>query len=152
MTYMQSAGGSHDQSVRTIRACTTASLIAYPAGALLREFGPNTLPVTIVGYGLILLALCAYAPLIGTWLQRIVSEDTKLLDEYELRLRGRALSTSYMSLSVLILLLVLYAAMAADKGWWAPGNFGVFWGVFLYVTVLPTAILSWMVEPTFTTE
>jgi hypothetical protein len=109
-----------------------------------------------VGYGLILLALCAYAPLIGTSLQRIVGEETKLLDEYELRLRGKALSASYTALSVLVLLLVVYAAIASDKGFWVPTSYdafnGLFWGVFLYASVLPTALLSWMVEPTFTAE
>jgi hypothetical protein len=109
-----------------------------------------------VGYGLILLALCAYAPLIGTSLQRIVGEETKLLDEYELRLRGRALSASYTAFSVLVLLLVVYAAVASDTGLWVPTSYdafnGLFWGVFLYASVLPTALLSWMVEPTFTAE
>jgi hypothetical protein len=105
-----------------------------------------------VGYSLILLALVAYAPLIGTSLQRIVGEETKLLDEYELRLRGRALSASYAAFSVLALLLVIYAAIASDKGLWVPTSYdafnGLFWGVFLYASVMPTAVLSWMVDPT----
>jgi hypothetical protein len=110
----------------------------------------------LVGYGLILLALVTYAPLIGTSLQRIVGEGTKLLDEYELRLRGRALSASYAIFSGLALLLVIYAAMASDNGLWVPSTYeafnGFFWGVFLYASVLPTAVLSWMVEPSFGNE
>ena len=156
MIYMRATNGPRDRSVVTVRACTTASLLAYPCGALLLALGPDTLPTKIVGYGLILLALCAYAPLIGTSLQRIVGEETKLLDEYELRLRGGALSASYTTLSVLVLLLVIYAAIASDKGLWVPTSYdafnGLFWGVFLYASVLPTALLSWMVEPTFTAE
>jgi hypothetical protein len=131
-------------------------LIAYPCGALLLALGPDTLITKLVGYGLILLALCAYAPTIGTSLQRIVGEETKLLDEYELRLRGRALSASYTALCVFVLLLVLYAAIASDKGFWVPNSYeafnGLFWGIFLYASVLPTALLSWMVEPTFAAE
>jgi hypothetical protein len=107
----------------------------------------------LVGYGLILLALCAYAPLIGTSLQRIVGEETKQLDEYELRLRGRALSASYTAFSAFALMLVIYAAIAIDKGLWVPNSYeafnGLFWGIFLYASVLPTALLSWMVEPNF---
>jgi hypothetical protein len=153
MLYLRSANGPRDRSVAVVRTCTAASLIAYPCGALLLALGPDTLATTLLGYGLILIALCAYAPLIGTSLQRIVGEETKLLDEYELRLRGRALSASYAAFSVLILLLIIYAAIATDKGFWVPRSYdafnGLFWGIFLYASVLPTALLSWMVEPTF---
>lgn len=132
------------------------SLVAYPAGALLLALGPDMLATTLAGYGLILLALIAYAPLIGTSLQRIVGEDAKSLDEYELRLRGRALSASYAAFAGLTLLLVLYAAIASDMGLWIPATYeafnGVFWGIFLYASVLPTGLLSWMVEPTFAGE
>ena len=156
MLYMRAANGPRDRSVAVVRICTAASLIAYPCGALLLALGPDTLTTKLVGYGLILLALCDYAPLIGTSLQRIVGEETKLLDEYELRLRGRALSASYTALTVLVLLLVIYAAIASDKGFWVPTSYdafnGLFWGVFLYASVLPTTLLSWMVEPTFTAE
>src|SRR4028118_1199536 len=109
MLYMRAANGPRDRSVAMVRTCTAASLIAYPCGALLLALGPDTLVTRLIGYGLILVALCAYAPLIGTSLQRIVGEETKLLDEYELRLRGRALSASYTAFCVLVLLLVLYA-------------------------------------------
>ena len=156
MIYMRSAHGPRERSVAMARMCTATSLIAYPCGTLLLALGPDTLATKLVGYGLILLALVAYAPLIGTSLQRIVGEETKLLDEYELRLRGSALSASYTALSVLALMLVIYAAFATDKGLWVPSSYeafnGLFWGVFLYASVLPTALLSWMVEPTFTGE
>jgi hypothetical protein len=156
MLYMRAANGPRDRSVAMVRTCTAASLLAYPCGALLLALSSDTLTTKLVGYGLILLALCAYAPLIGTSLQRIVGEETKLLDEYELRLRGRALSASYTAFSVLVLLLVVYAAVASDTGLWVPTSYdafnGLFWGVFLYASVLPTALLSWMVEPTFTAE
>jgi hypothetical protein len=153
MIYMRAADGPQDRSVGMIRVCTAASLIAYPCGALLLALGQDTLATKLMGYSLTLLALVAYAPLIGTSLQRIVGEETKLLDEYELRLRGRALSASYAAISVLALLLVIYAAIASDKGLWLPTTYdafnGLFWGVFLYASVLPTAVLSWMVDPSF---
>nr|WP_295373794.1 hypothetical protein [uncultured Sphingosinicella sp.] len=156
MLYLQAQNGARDVSVAKVRLFSTFSLVAYPAGALLLALGPDALSTKLAGYGLILLALIAYAPLIGRSLQRIVGEDTKLLDEYELRLRGRALSACYAAFAMLALLLVLYAAIASDKGFWLPSTYeqfnGVVWGVFLYASVLPTALLSWLVEPTFTGE
>lgn len=156
MLYLRSQRGPQDRSAAMTRTLSMASLIAYPCGALVLALGPDSLATAIGGYGLILLALIAYAPLISTTLQRIVGEDAKLLDEYELRLRGRALSASYFTFSVLALLLVVYAAIASDKGFWFPTTYeafnGLFWGVFLYSSVLPVAVLSWMVEPNFGNE
>jgi MFS family permease len=156
MIYLRGRQGPREQSVGMVRICTAASLIAYPFGALILALGPDTLATMLVGYGLILVALVTYAPLIGTSLQRVVGEETKLLDEYELRLRGRALSASYAIFSGLALLLVIYAAIATDNGLWVPRTYeafnGLFWGVFLYASVLPTAVLSWMVEPSFGNE
>jgi len=156
MLYVRSEKGPRDVSVTTTRIISAISLIAYPCGALVNALGPDTLPSKLLGYGLIFAALISYAPLIGTSLQRIVGEEVKLLDEYELRLRGRALGACYTGFAMLTLLLVLYAAIASDKGFWLPTTYdhfnGVFWGIFLYASVLPTALLSWIVEPTFTGE
>lgn len=156
MIYYRSQHNPRDRSTETVRTLSAASLVAYPAGALLLALGPDTLATSLAGYGLILIALFAYAPLIGSSIQRIVGEDAKLLDEYELRLRGRALSASYATFTALALALVMYAAIASDAGFWFPATYeqynGVFWGIFLYASVLPTALLSWMVEPNFTRD
>lgn len=156
MIYMRATDGPRERSVASVRICTAASLIGYPCGALLLALGADTSAMSLMGYGLILVALVAYAPTIGTSLQRIVGEDTKVLDEYELRLRGRALGVSYTALTVLVLLLVIYAAIAIDNELWIPSTYdafnGLFWGIFLYATVLPTAVLSWMVDATFNQE
>jgi hypothetical protein len=156
MLYMRSQQAHRDRSVATVRICTATSLMAYPCGALLLALGPETLATKLSGYGMILVAMIAYAPLIGTSLQRVVGEDAKVLDEYQLRLRSRALSASYMTFTALALLLVVYAAIASDNGLWVPATYeafnGLFWGVFLYASVLPTALLSWMVEPNFAGE
>jgi formate hydrogenlyase subunit 3/multisubunit Na+/H+ antiporter MnhD subunit len=131
-------------------------LASYPAGALLLALGPDALKTSLLGYGLILLALITYAPLIGSSLQRIVGEELQKLDEFELRLRGRAMGIAFAVFTGLVLLLVLYAAIASDTGTWFPTNYdefnGVFWGVFLYATVLPIAVLSWIVDPSFNQE
>lgn len=153
MLFYRSQRGSRDLSVPMVRIVSASSLLAYPAGALLLALGPDELGTSLAGYGLILLALAACVPLIGSSVQRIVAEEARMLDEYELRLRGRALSASYAAFAALSLLLVVYAAIAIDKGLWFPDSYdeynGVFWGLFLYASVLPTALLSWMVEPTF---
>lgn len=135
MIYYRALQRSRDLSIDAVRLLSATSLAAYPAGALL-------------------LALIAFAPLIGSSVQRIVGEDAKVLDEYELRLRGRALSVCYAAFTALALLLVAYAAIASDRGLWLPASYdqfsAVFWGIFLYASVLPTALLSWMVERSFT--
>ena len=156
MLYLRSQRGPQDRSVVMARILSATSLIADPFGALVLTLGPDSLATVISGYALIVLALITYAPLISTTLQRIVGENAKLLDEYELRLRGRALSAAYVTFSVLVLLLVLYAAIATDKGFWVPTTYesfnGLFWGVYLYSAVLPVAVLSWIVELDFGNE
>ena len=145
--------GSWDISTVTVRIASATSLLAYPAGALLLELGADTPATSTAGYGLILLALVACVPVLGSSIRRVVGEDVKVLDEYELRLRGRALSRAYSTFTLLALLLVVYAAFASEQGGWFPATYdqlyGVFWGVLLYAWVLPTTILSWMVEPSF---
>lgn len=156
MIFYRSNHGSRDLTVPTVRTLSGLSLAAYPAGALVLALGPDTLVATLFGYTLILVALGVAAPLIGSSIQRIVGEEVRVLDEFEMRLRGRALSASYATFTGLGLLLVLYAAIASDVGGWLPDSYdefnGVFWGVFLYASLLPTAILSWMVDRSFTGE
>jgi hypothetical protein len=153
MIFYRSNQGPRDLSLHMVRTFSGVSLLSYPAGALTLALGPDTAGTSVIGYGLILLALVSYAPLIGSSIQRIVGEEVKVLDEFELRLRGRALSLSYATFTVLVLLGVMYAAIASDKGGWFPNSYeefnGIFWGVFLYASVLPTAILSWIVDASF---
>lgn len=154
--YYKSSQGPRDLSVGSVRSLSAVSLLAYPAGALTLALSPDTLSAKLVGYGLILLALASYAPLIGSSVQRIVGDEVKALDEFELRLRGRALSLAYATFTVMTLLAVVYAAIASDKGGWFPNSYdafnGVFWGIFLYASVIPTALLSWLVGPSFASE
>ena len=156
MLFYRSTRGAANLSVPMIRALTATCLSAYPVGALVLALAPKSLATSMAGYALILLALLSYAPLIGSSIQRIVGEQVKLLDEFELRLRGRALSLAYAMFTGLMLLAILYAALASDNGAWVPSSYGafngLFWGVFLYAAVLPTAILSWLVEPSFNHE
>jgi hypothetical protein len=87
----------------------------------------------------------------GSTVQRIVGEKVEALDEYELKLRNHAMSSSYSCFSLLALLAVIYAAIASDAGWWVPSEYGdfngLFWGVFLYASVLPSVFLAWRLDP-----
>jgi hypothetical protein len=86
----------------------------------------------------------------GSRLQRIVADEKGRLDEMEMLLRHKALSWSYGVLSGALLLFVIYLAIASDVGGLVPDDYeewnGLFWGAFLYVTLLPTARLAWTME------
>lgn len=150
MLYYRQTAAGRSISVTSVRAYSAASLLAYPAGALTIALGPDRIATTILGYGLIVASLACYAPLASSWLQRIVAEESSKLDEYEMQLRSRAMNRAYLGFTVLTLLAVIYAAIASDAGGWVPHNYdqfnGLFWGVFLYSTVLPVACLSWMLD------
>lgn len=141
-------------SLKTIRVLTLVALAAYPAGALIRTFAPETESgewfALIAGYGLILLSLLAAAPVMGSRLQRIVADDGGNLDEMELQLRHRALSWSYNVAAGVFLTMLIYGAIASDIGLWVPSGYdewnGMFWGGFLYLTLLPTARLAWTMD------
>lgn len=150
MIFYRSNHGAADHSARFVRVASTLALLAYPAGALTLALVADGLARTIIGYGLILASLICVAMLAGSSTQRIVAEEARLLDEYELQLRYRAMSAAYTLMSVLILCGVIYAAVASDKGGWVPNSYdgynGLFWGVFLYGFTLPTACLAWQVD------
>ncbi len=141
-------------SVTTLRVLTAVSLAAYPAGCLTMTLAPDGRGALFlyeaVGLALITLALITAAPVLGSRLQRIVGDEAKRLDEYELHLRHRAISAAYASFTGLTCLAVLYAALASDFGWWTPRGYdafnAIFWGVFLYSSLLPTAFLAWKLE------
>jgi hypothetical protein len=150
MLYYRQTATGRSILVKSARAFSTASLFAYPAGALTMALGPDRLATTIIGFTLIVASLACYLPLSTSWLQRIVAEQASKLDEFELKLRNRAMNGAYVGFTLLTLVAVVYAAIASDAGAWVPRTYdefnGLFWGVFLYSTVLPVACLSWMLD------
>lgn len=134
--------------VGTARLLCAASLALYPAGAFVHGLGSPLFGVT--GLVLILLSVVAAAPVLGSRFQRIVAEETGRLDEFEMQLRLRATTSAYGLFSALVLSAVIYAALASDFGWWMPRTYnefnGLFWGVFLYATLLPTTLLVWRAD------
>jgi hypothetical protein len=139
------------RSLRAIRRLVIAALVAYPLGCLVRLVGPDTLPVQLIGLGLIVTSLVCAALLAGTQLNRVTAEQATMLDEYDRSLRHRAMATAYPLLSGLLVLGIMYLGIASNLDWWHPGNWdqwnAVFWGAFLTCSLLPTAALAWQLDP-----
>jgi hypothetical protein len=150
MLFYRSSGSPREVSLPAVRTLSTVSLLAYPVGSLTLALASSAAAIA-AGYGLMLLSIASYLLLIGSWVHRIVGEDARVLDEPELRLRGRALSRSYGVFTSIVLLSLLYAGLAIDLGGWVPRSFeeynGLFFGVVLNAAVLPIAVLSWIVQP-----
>lgn len=143
-----------------MRVATTLALAAYPLGCVLRLVLSDTSPepgLTVgemAGFALILTSLAAFCFIAPSWLQRIVGEETRRLDEFELDLRRRAYAFSYQAFTGLTVLFAVYMGFAADQDGsgvmtlWTPTTFdhwsAIFWGAMLYAFILPTAWLSWV--------
>ena len=151
MIFLSKSKGA-DRSLLFVRIVSSMALLSYPAGALTLALGADTTLNSMIGYGLILVSLICVGLLTGSSAQRIVAEEEKQLDEFELHMRYRAMGTAYTVLTILALLGVVYAAIASNKGGWVPTSYdeynGLFWGVFLYSSTLPTASLAWRLDPT----
>jgi hypothetical protein len=146
--------GAAGPSLRTIRTLTLIALLAYPIGGLVLALGPDGAGGLFLheaaGLALITLALICAAPVLGSRLQRIVGDEPRQLDEWELQQRHRAMSSAYALSMGLVCAALFYAAVASDFGWWLPRSYdafnAIFWGVFLYATLLPTAFLAWRLD------
>lgn len=149
MIFCRSSSGGRDISLRAMRILTFGALVTYPVGALTVAWG-DSLPSAVGGYGLVLLSLICVMIVMGTSVQRVVGEQPDRLDEYELKLRYRAMSAAYTCLSALALVAIIYAAIGTDKGLWVPDSYeeynGLFWGAFLYTSMLPSASLAWQID------
>jgi hypothetical protein len=149
-----SAGNAAGPSLLTVRMLTLVALVAYPIGGLIMALGPDgkggLFPHEAAGLALITLALLCAAPVLGSRLQRIVGDEAKKLDEWELQLRHKAMSSAYALSMGLVCAGLFYAGVASDAGWWLPRSYdafnAIFWGVFLYATLLPTAFLAWRLD------
>jgi formate hydrogenlyase subunit 3/multisubunit Na+/H+ antiporter MnhD subunit len=149
MLYYRARGGGWDVSRSTARILTLAALTLYPAGASIAGFGPNT-AIRASGMLLIVVALVCVTVMLGSSLQRVVGEQVRLLDEYELQLRARAMNTAYSLFGGLVLLLIIYCAIASDANLWVPRSYdalnALFWGIFLYSSMLPSTVLAWQID------
>ena len=146
--------GTPGPSLRTVRTLISLSLIGYPAGGILLVSGGDgrggLFLFEAAGLLLITLAVIAAAPVLGSRQQQIVGEELAKLDEWELQQRHRAIASAYATMGGLISVMLFYAALASDFGWWLPRSYdafnAIFWGFFLYATLLPTLFLVWRLE------
>lgn len=157
--YRGKSGAAPQRSRATMRVATLAALIAYPAGCVMQLLFPDTTPEPgltageIAGFGLLAISLLAFCFIAPSWLQRIVGEQTKLLDEFEMDLRRRAYTFSYSVFASLAALFAIYMALSVDLAasgklqLWTPTTYdhwnAIFWGAMLYAFVLPTTWLAW---------
>lgn len=136
-------------SVRAARAGSVFALAAYPPGAFLLG-ASGGLPVKVAGAALLVATLGSAGMLATTWVQRIVGELPQYLDEFEMQVRLRAMQAAYATFTLLVLGFVMYSAVAVDTQLWVPRTYraydAVFWGVFLYAWLLPTAFVAWRIE------
>lgn len=142
-----------------IGLATLTTLFAYPAGCIVLLVVHDTTPeadlaaVEIAGFGLILLAFIGFAFTLPSWFQRVVGEERGRLDEFEMALRRKAYAFSYIAFAGTMLIGAIYMALGADADGsglitlWVPSTYdhwnAIFWGVFIYAAVLPTAYLAW---------
>jgi hypothetical protein len=135
-------------SVRAARWASLAALIGYPPGAYL--LGTDTLAAKIAGGVLLVVSIFSAGFLSNTSVQRIVGEQPQYLDEFEMQVRLRAMQSAYAAFTLLALLFLIYSAIASDTNLWVPRDYegynGVFWGVFLYAWVLPTAFAAFRLD------
>lgn len=152
MIYYKSAKAptAPDMPIHRVRQLTLLSLLAYPAGAIMMVIGEAGTAGTVLdltGLALILAAIIAAVPVMGSHVQRIIADDPRTLDEFEMGLRQRALGHAYAIFTGLALAAIFYCGLASDFGWWLPSGYdafnALFWGVFLNAVLLPAALLSW---------
>lgn len=157
--YRDRSGRSPVRSRWTIRLATLTTLAAYPAGCIVQLVLPDTTPQAgltlgeITGFALIVLAFIGFAITAPSWFQRIVGEQSERLDEFEMAMRHKAYAFSYLTFSGLALIGAIFMALAAGQDGsapitlWVPSTYdhwnAIFWGMFVYAAVLPTAYLAW---------
>ena len=99
------------------------------------------------GFLLIAVALLVCAPVAASRIYQIASEDGVKIDEFELQMRLKAMSSAYTFLIGLVALAFLYLVFAADgTGLWMPTTYdhynAIFWGFLLYAMLLPVLFVS----------
>ncbi len=141
-------------SIGKARLLTGLALIVYPVGAAMLGFGPDQTAYVIVGWTLVFIAMLSTLFLMGMSLHRIVSGQESMLDEFELKLRHRAISTAYGMIALLGALAIFGLQMLTDsttvhQSDALSGDYftGFLWGLMLYATLLPTAVLAWNMDP-----
>jgi hypothetical protein len=139
----------------TARALLIALYTLYPIGCAL-QLAPGaaagSATFSMVGLGLVALAVAAFIVLAGSSLQRQAQEEEPRLDERELAERNRAAYRAYSVFSGVVLLGMIYLMLRQDLidsgklDLWAPTTSehwnALFWGFIMLSLTLPAAVLA----------
>ncbi len=158
MLFIQSAKGeTPTRSTALMRIATITALAGYPLGAVIHLLFPDATPEPgltageIAGFGFMILSLLAFCVIVPSHLQRIVGDEAKNLDEFEMDLRRKSYAFGYWVMCTLVVLFAIYMALGVDSDnvltLWVPSTYdhwnAIFWGAMLYAVVLPTTYLAW---------
>ena len=155
-------GKTHKSSQRSntaMRIATAVALVGYPVGGMIHVLFPDLTPESgltggeIAGFAFMIASLLAFCVIAPSNLQRILGEERKHLDEFEMDQRRKSYTFGYWVLSALVALFAIYMALGADTDGsgvitlWVPTTYDhwnvIFWGAMLYAVVLPTTYLAW---------
>lgn len=149
---------SHEWGLKTspakLKRYIAFALAAYPVGCLMNLYATDsTRWFGIVGILLVALAALASIPVFSSRLYKIVGDGTIKLDEFETQLRLQSITTAYHILVSILLVAIIYLAIAADSArLWLPTTYGhfnaIFWGGTLYAMLIPAAVLVWRLKDT----
>ncbi|GAB3561792.1 hypothetical protein GCM10027578_03100 [Spirosoma luteolum] len=106
------------------------------------------LPAQLAGaLGLLLIMASSAYLYYKTGLWQFGNAPDEQVDERQVQVRNQAYRYAYMGLSLVVLLLAGYGLMALDLHWPLPSLAGsydlVFWGTWVVVLGLPSALLAW---------
>ncbi|WP_375444244.1 hypothetical protein [uncultured Fibrella sp.] len=128
------------------RLATVLQMVSYPILFFtMRWMGLASSLATIVGL-LPFVGLSVYLYR-GTQLWQFGNAPDEQLDERQVLVRNRAYQLAYAIVSAVIVSLLVYLMLAADFHWPVLSGYDqlnpFFWGVWIVVLVLPSAILAW---------
>ena len=136
---------SRPASLRTVKTLLIVAFAGYPAAVLASILVEDPFWSMVLRYGLGLLTLFAAVRVLRSPVNRIVRANAAGLDEFELDQRRIALSRAYRMAVASLLFLIFYAGLSSDFDLWMPDSgeeyFVLWWGVLLYASLLPTALL-----------
>ena len=128
------------------RVAAVLQLASYPLlflGLTLTGLNPNTATLLALA-GVVAVSVYLYY---NTDLWQFGNAPDTQLDERQVQARNQAYRLAYMSVSALVVLLLLYLAIAADFGWPVLSGYDqlhpFFWTVWILVMSFPSAILAW---------
>ncbi|RYF78488.1 MAG: hypothetical protein EOO39_01275 [Cytophagaceae bacterium] len=128
------------------RLATVLQLVSYPILFFtMRSIGLSSSLATMVGL-LPFFALSVYLYR-GTQLWQYGNAPDEQLDERQVLVRNQAYRLAYSFVSAVVLILLVYLMLASDFHWPVLNGYDqispFFWGVWIVVLVLPSAILAW---------